>query len=129
MGTSCSFAGEAEAGIAHAETALRLNPQDPSNFFRFSGMAVAHYVAGDYEASRACAERSLQGNPKWRLAHIMLIASLVCLGAEAAAASAMDEFLRTFPNETASTVGELPFSADDHRSHVVGSLVKAGLPA
>jgi adenylate cyclase len=128
LGTAYSFAGDAEAGIAHAQTALRLNPQDPSNFFRFSGMAVAHFTAGEYEACKECAEKSLQGNADWRLAHIMLIASLVCLGEDEAARSAKDQFLRCCPDEKISTAGALPFKSDEHRQLLISCMAKAGMP-
>jgi adenylate cyclase len=128
LGTAYSFAGDAEAGIAHAQTALRLNPQDPSNFFRFSGMAVAHFTAGEYEACKECAEKSLQGNADWRLAHIMLIASLVCLGEDEAARSAKDQFLRCCPDEKISTACALPFKSDEHRQLLISCMAKAGMP-
>ena len=128
LGTTYSFAGDADAGIANAQTALRLNPQDPSNFFRYSGMAVAHFVAGEYEACRACAEKSLQGNAEWRLAHIMLIACLACSDEDQAARSAKDRFLECCPDETIGTAAALPFSSDDHRQRLYKSLVRAGLP-
>ncbi len=128
LGTAYSFAGDADAGIAHAQTALRLNPQDPSNFFRYSGMAVAHFVAGEYEACKESAEQSRQGNAEWRLAHIMLIASLVCLGEDNAARLAKDQFLRCCPDERISTAGALPFKSDNHRQLLITCLAKAGLP-
>jgi adenylate cyclase len=128
MGTAYSYAGDAKAGIAHAQTALRLNPQDPSNFFRYSGMAVAHFVAGEYEACKECAEKSLQGNADWRLAHIMLIASLVCLGEDEAARSAKDQFLRCCPDERIGTAGAMPFKSDDHRQLLITCLAKVGMP-
>jgi adenylate cyclase len=128
LGTAYSYAGDAKAGIAHAQTALRLNPQDPSNFFRYSGMAVAHFVAGEYEACRECAEKSRQGNADWRLAHIMLIASLVCLGEDEAARLAKDQFLRCCPDERIGTAGALPFNSDDSRQLLITCLTKAGMP-
>ncbi len=128
LGTAYSFSGDADAGIAHAQTALRLNPQDPSNFFRYSGMAVAYFVVSEYEACRKCSEKSRQGNADWRLAHIMLIASLVCLGEDEAARLAKDQFLRCCPDERISTAGALPFNSDDHRQLLITCLAKAGMP-
>jgi len=128
LSTAFSYAGDADAGIAHAQTALRLNPQDPSNFFRYSSMAVAHFVASEYEACKECAEKSRQGNADWRLAHIMLIVSLVCLGEDKAARLAKDQFLRCCPDERISTAGALPFSSEDHRQLLITCLAKAGLP-
>ena len=128
LGSAYSYTGDADASIAHAQTALRLNPQDPSNFFRYSNMAVAHFVTGEYEACKECAEKSRQGNADWRLAHIMLIVSLVCLGEDKAARLAKDQFLRCCPDEGISTAGALPFKSDDHRQLLITCLAKAGMP-
>ncbi len=77
--------------------------------------------------ARNVPKKSLQGNAEWRLAHIMLIASLVCLGEDKAARLAKDQFLRCCPDERISTAGALPFRSDDHRQLLIECLAKAGL--
>ncbi len=91
-------------------------------------MAVAHFVIGEYEACKECAEKSLQGNADWRVAHIMLIASLVCLGEDKAARLAKDQFVRCCPDESISTAGALPIKSDDRRQFLITCLAKAGMP-
>lgn len=44
--------GRWQEAIEASHLALRLNPRDPSNFWRHYGIAVARFVAEDYAASR-----------------------------------------------------------------------------
>ncbi|RXV59253.1 transcriptional regulator [Roseovarius sp. A46] len=94
LGTALAIAGRAEDAIANQEIAIRMNPRDPSIFFRFSGLALAHYTAGDYDAAIHWAEHAIHRMPRWYLAHFLLVASHVALGrpepARAAVAAARD---------------------------------------
>jgi TolB-like protein len=80
LGTALAIAGRAEEAIANQEIAIRMNPRDPSIFFRFSGLALAHYTAGDFDAAIHWAERAIHRMPRWYLAHFLLVASHVALG-------------------------------------------------
>ena len=46
IGTALAWAGQTDASIERNGYALRINPQDPANFFRHFGLALAHYLAG-----------------------------------------------------------------------------------
>ena len=48
LGTVLSYSGEPDESIKNNEIAIRLNPKDISIFFRYSGLAMAHFVAGRY---------------------------------------------------------------------------------
>ena len=48
LGTLLGILGRSDDAIANQEIAIRSNPLDPSIFFRFSGVALAHYMAGRY---------------------------------------------------------------------------------
>ena len=50
LGTVLSFSGEPEKSIINNEIAIRLNPMNPSIFFRFSGIAMAHF--DDFEIKK-----------------------------------------------------------------------------
>lgn len=79
-GTALAIAGRAQDAIAHQEIAIRMPPRDPGIFFRFSGMALAHDVANDFDAAILWAERAIHRMPRWYLAHFLLAASHVALG-------------------------------------------------
>src|SRR5262249_17455427 len=43
--------GRAEEAVEMCRLALQLNPRDPYNYWRHSYIALAHFVAADYEAA------------------------------------------------------------------------------
>jgi tetratricopeptide (TPR) repeat protein len=100
LGTALAIAGRAEDAIANQEIAIRMNPRDPSIFFRFSGLALAHYTAGEFEMATLWAERAIHRMPRWYLAHFLLAASHVALGRSEQARAAVEAW---------------PGSAADHR--------------
>jgi TolB-like protein len=80
LGTALAIAGRTEEAIANQEIAIRTNPRDPSIFFRFSGLALAHYMADDFDAAIHWAERAIHRMPRWYLSHFLLVASREALG-------------------------------------------------
>ena len=49
LGAVLSYMGEPDESIRNNEIAIRTNPRDPRIFFRFSGIVMAHFVAGRYD--------------------------------------------------------------------------------
>jgi TolB-like protein/DNA-binding CsgD family transcriptional regulator/Tfp pilus assembly protein PilF len=80
LGTALGLVGRIEEAIANQQIAIRMNPRDPSIFFRFSGLALAHYMAGQFETAILWAERAIHRMPRWYFAHFVLAASHVALG-------------------------------------------------
>lgn len=87
LGTLLGIMGRPDDAIANQEIAIRSNPLDPSIFFRFSGLALAHYMAGRYDAAIEWAERAIHRMPQWFFAHFVLAASQVALDQHDKAAS------------------------------------------
>ena len=58
------WAGNPDLAISHLETALRLNPRDPSPA-TLMGIGVGHFFAGRLEEARSMLLRSLQEQPGW----------------------------------------------------------------
>jgi TolB-like protein/DNA-binding CsgD family transcriptional regulator len=77
LGTLLGIIGRSEEAIVNQEIAIRSNPLDPSIFFRFSGLAMAHYMAGRYELAIEWAERAIYRMPRWYFAYFILAASQV----------------------------------------------------
>ena len=74
-GTACAWAGRREDAIQMSEQALSANPKDPSNFFRFNSISVAHFTAADFEQSLDWAERTLERKKKFLVPHLIRVAS------------------------------------------------------
>lgn len=67
-GTVLAYAGRAQESIAKNEYAIRLNPKDPSIFFRYSGLSVAYFTLGDYEQACRWARSAIERKPVfWQL--------------------------------------------------------------
>ncbi len=97
LGWMLALTGRPEDGIAHIDKAIRLSPQDPAMGYFLHSIAVAHFAAGRYEEAVVWAQRSLQRNPKFYVAHGTLASSHAHLGQLDQARLAFQEMLRRNP--------------------------------
>ena len=128
LGTVLSYIGEPDESIKNNEIAIRLNPRDFSIFFRYSGLAMAHFVAGRYSEAAHWARKCIHRKPIWRVGHAVLVASLAQLDLLEEAKAAVDNYLKTIPNETISNLRFLPFKSHSDARRLEEGLHKAGLP-
>ncbi len=128
MGTVLAWQGRSDAAIVCNELALRMNPDDPSIFYRHFGLALAHYLASRYEQALAHAGMVLQVRPSWWLGLLVHAASLAQLGRRDEARRTLEELTRIRPGANAASLGILPFAAAHDREHLLDGLRKAGLP-
>jgi tetratricopeptide (TPR) repeat protein len=129
LGTVLSFSGEPDESIRNNQIAIRSNPKDPSIFYRYSGIAMAHFSAGRYSEALQWALKSINRKPNWRIGHAVLASSLVQLNLLEKAKKAVDIYLENIPNETISDIRKvLPFKKPDDAHRFEESLRKAGLP-
>ncbi len=128
LGTLLGLLGRTEEAIANQAIAIRLNPRDPSIFFRFSGLALAHYVAGRYEIAIEWAERSIHRMPRWYFAHFVLAASHVALGNPGKAGAAVEACRDLLTDITASDIDRIPLSDTSKMEKFHARLREAGFP-
>jgi TolB-like protein len=129
LGNVLSQSGNPDESIKNSEIAIRTNPRDPSIFFRYYGIAMAHFAAGRYSEASQWARKSIHRKPSWRLGHALLASSLAQLNQLEEAKEAVDNYLEILPNETISELRKtnLLRSPDDAHLFEEG-LRKAGLP-
>ena len=129
LGNVLSQSGNPDESIKNSEIAIRTNPRDPSIFFRYYGIAMAHFAAGRYSEASQWARKSIHRKPSWRLGHALLASSLAQLNQLEEANEAVDNYLEILPNETISELRKtnLLRSPDDAHLFEEG-LRKAGLP-
>jgi adenylate cyclase len=120
LGTSLCYAGRPAEGVANNEIALRSNPLNPSIFFRYSGLALGHYLTGDYERAAEWAKKSIHRNRNWYQGHVYFIAAL--------AQFALQEYLTLFPQASISELQRLPIKIASDFEHLLSGLRKARLP-
>lgn len=129
LGTIQSYIGDPNESIKNNEIALRANPLDPGNFFRYSGMAMAHFRAGRYSEASHWARKSIHRKQGWRIGHAVLAASLVQLKLLKEAKEAMKNYLENFPNETLSDLLNMfPIKGAESVKRFEDGLRIAGLP-
>ena len=128
LGTVLSYSGEPDESIKNNEIAIRNNPRDISIFFRYSGIAMAHFVAGRYSEAAQWARKSINRKPNWRLGHAVLASSLAQLNRLEEAKEAVDNYLEIVPDATISELRHLPFKNYDDAHRFEEGLRNAGLP-
>jgi adenylate cyclase len=121
--------GDSDESIKNNELAIRINPKDPSIFFRYSGIAMAHFAAGRYSEASQWARKSIQRKPSWRFGHAVLASSLAQLNLLEEAKAAVNNYLENFPNETITEVREVfAIKNPDNAHRLEEGLRNAGLP-
>jgi tetratricopeptide (TPR) repeat protein len=128
LGTALCYIGRPVEGIARNETAIRSDPLNPSIFFRYSGLALGHYLNGGYEQAAQWAEKSIRRKREWYLGHVYRIAAVSQSGRAGEAQSALQEYLRLFPSACISDLKRLPFRNESDFEKLSAGLRKAGLP-
>jgi adenylate cyclase len=98
LGTTLAWAGRSDESIATVELAIRLNPRDPSIFFRYTTLAVAHLFKQDYQKARDWAQHAVARRANWWIAWVILAASHAHLNDLAAARAALAGLEEVLPN-------------------------------
>jgi adenylate cyclase len=127
LGTALAWGGRSDEALNNNEMALRLNPRDPSNFFRLFVNALAHFAAGRYDEAAAWAMRSLRLKRVFRIPYLVRIAGLALSGDIDQARVAADDMRTHVPEVTRSYVDCLPFIRTEDRMALVRGLELAGL--
>jgi TolB-like protein/DNA-binding CsgD family transcriptional regulator/Tfp pilus assembly protein PilF len=126
LGTLLGILGRSDDAITNQEIAIRSNPLDPSIFFRFSGLALAHYMAGRYAAAIKWAERAIHRMPRWYFAHFVLAASHVALDQHEQAANAVRACRAALPDIGLSDLDRVPLKDPDKLNELRNRLTQAG---
>jgi len=121
--------GELESGIAHLELAMRLSPVDPESYRMHAGIAMAHLLAGRFDAASASADQACRNLPSFLLAVGIVAASHALAGRPAEAQRAIAQLRQLDPALRIANIKEwLPISRPEDLSIFVEGLRKAGLP-
>jgi len=127
-GTVLAWQGASDLSIANNEIALRINPGDPTNYHRYFGLALAHYLAARYDRALEYAALVVQLRPDWWLALMIYAATLAQVGRLTEAGSVCAELRNLRPDVTTAVLHNLPFAQELSRLQLAEGLTKAGLP-
>lgn len=126
LGTLLGLLDRSDDAIANQEIAIRSNPLDPSIFFRFSGLALAHYMAGRFEAAVEWAERAIHRMPRWYFSHFVLAASHVALEHQKEALEAVKSCQDVLPEISVKDLDRVPLKDPEKMAKFQTRLRKAG---
>ena len=123
-----SLVGRIDEAIANSEIAIRSNPRDPSIFFRFTVISLAHYLAERYDVAIEWADKAVQRMPTWYFGHFLLIASHVRMDRMAQARTIADRCCTILPDISISQLSRMPLKDNVEMERFRDCLLKAGLP-
>jgi adenylate cyclase len=126
-GTTLAYAGLAEEAIEKTQIAIRLNPCDPSLFFRYTGLSFAYFVKGDYDTANKWAERAVTNKPNWWFGHALSAATQSLLSRPEEAMQAVRQLRDLLPG---ISIGNLPGLAikGEFLDRLKRALQDAGVP-
>jgi len=127
LGNALAYCGEPEESIKYNEIAVRTNPKDTSIFFRFTGIAAAHFVAGRYTEAAYWASKSIHRKPTYLGSHALLAASLSHLNELEKARQAVEYCQKILPDTSISKIQQLYRRPGDAQRFIEG-LRLAGFP-
>ena len=128
LGTTLGLVGRTEEAIANQDIAIRMNPRDPSIFFRFCHLGLSHYLAGRYPTAIEWSERAVHRMPRWFFAHFVLAASHVALGQVAEAETVVRGCREVLPDSAITDVERVPLKDATQLEDFCARLRVAGFP-
>jgi tetratricopeptide (TPR) repeat protein len=125
-----SWLGEPEAAIERFARAMRLDPLDPRIGGMRSGVAHAHFLAGQYDEAAGWASMALQDNPNFQPALRIAAASNAMAGRPEQARHSVARLRKLNPALLVSNLkdGLGPYQKVENVSRYEEGLRQAGLP-
>lgn len=127
LATALNFAGQPDRALVNNVIALRANPRDPSLFYRYSGIAVSHWMMGRLQDAISWARRAVQDKPEFLVPQFILMAALHENHQPEEAGLVLASLLARRPNTSLEDMSALPFRAPEYRERLVAALRGVGL--
>ncbi len=126
MGSSLYLDGQPESSLVFTTKAIRLSPLDFFVFHAYCDIATSNYTLRNYSSALDAANYSLGLRQGYWLAHVIKIATLVEMGREKDAESALTEMLATKPNISRRDIDWVMFTDRRWNDSLADGLKKAG---
>jgi TolB-like protein len=121
--------GDPDSAIDYFSRAMRFSPLDPEMFRMQAGMALAHLLAGRFDAASSWAEKAYRELPSFLMVVGIIAASHALAGRLDEARRAMTHLRQLDPTFRISSLsGWLPIRRAEDRATFAEGLRRAGLP-
>ena len=129
LGSSFTYRGQPEKGIASVEKGIRLSPCDQRLFMWLPPLAAAHYQLGHYAEAVEIGRRSWTLNRNWPIGLTYVVAALAQLGQVEEAQATLADLKGLDPNlsHVQATLQRL-YRDQAGIDHLLDGLHKAGMP-
>jgi TolB-like protein/Flp pilus assembly protein TadD len=123
-----AFAGQCCEAIAHGNEAIRLSPLDPDTAMFLGGIAVAHYLAGQYAEAFEASEQLLRLRPGFHGAQRLRCASLAQMGRVEEARNSLAAVRLEQPQLSVDWIkSSVPYQTSELMEQFLAGMRKAGL--
>lgn len=129
LGTALNFVGRCDEAIEHQLIAIRSNPRDRSNFYRYIGVAFSHYLEARYDDAIDWANRAARLMPNVFYAYSILAVSYEALGDRDRARAAITDGLAAEPGVTLARLRHLELQDSQASETFRSRLIAAGMPS
>jgi adenylate cyclase len=128
-GTALAYAGRPTEAIAQTEYAIRLNPKDPSIFFRYTVLSIAYFTLEDYEQSLKWAKQAVENKPAYWMPHAIVAASQSILGRPEQAKKSAQDLLQIVPTISLRSLPVEPIRPVEQKRKFYEALSGLGIPS
>src|SRR5262249_830675 len=104
IGNYLAIMGSPDESIVATELSMRINPRDPSIFFRYQALADAYFTKRDFQKTLDWATKTIIFKPNWFGGHLRHIAALALLDRDDEAAVAVERYRREVASEAQAQV-------------------------
>ena len=127
LGWALAFDGRSDEAISHLERAILMSPQDPQNAIFSTGLAVAHYLTGQFSEAVSSGRKALQLRYGFTPGHRIYVASLAQAGQVDEAHEALARLKELQPDLSIGWIERhVPYTSGSMAKFVEG-MRKAGL--
>jgi adenylate cyclase len=128
LGRAYFLLGQPDEAISFTELAIRLNPRDPSVFFRYADLAEANFDKQDYQQTLHWANQSAALKPDYWYPHALIAATLALSGDLDGAKRACANLTASMPGATISRIADTAYYPERWWSRFSQGLLAAGIP-
>jgi adenylate cyclase len=128
MGLTLAHSGHPDESIAQTSRAIQINPGERGIFFRYSSMALAHYLRGEHAEALDWAQRAIVRKTNWWVSYATRIASLWALQRRDDACEVAKTLCHEVPLLRARSLPVRPIAENPVFAEFREALIQAGLP-
>ena len=128
LGDAHLVMGQPDEAIRFAEIAIRLNPRDPGNFYRFTTLAEASFLKQDHEKTLHWANQTSALKPDYFLSYALAAASLALRGDMNGAKRMVASVKECWPDITVTEMTASIFFPEKAWDRFSQGMIAAGIP-